>query len=87
MKERCAEECLFHWSAVVKAAGSGWDQQFAAEIAKKAEKPWWRPTAKQLVIMRRMTDALFYGDSASLIEVERPAPANAHTGKGGHRAA
>ncbi|SEN29102.1 hypothetical protein SAMN04488103_104115 [Gemmobacter aquatilis] len=85
MKERCAEECLFHWSAVVKAASSGWEQQFAAEIAKKAEKPWWRPTAKQLVIMRRMTDALFYGDAASLIEVERPVPVR--TSKGGHRAA
>lgn len=87
MKERCAEECLFHWSAVVKAARSGWDQQFAAEIAKKAEKPWWRPTAKQLVLMRYMTDALFYGDADSLIEVERPTPCRPDAGKGGHRAA
>ncbi|MBL4915682.1 hypothetical protein [Szabonella alba] len=68
MTGRCSDECLIFWDAVQKAARNRWEQQFASEIAAKAEKPWWRPSAKQLSIMQRMTDELFYGPQHELIE-------------------
>lgn len=68
MSERCADECLFHWPAVQKAAEGRWETGFAAEVAERARKPWWRPTAKQLTIMRRMVDELFYDAAAAVVE-------------------
>lgn len=72
MHDRCADECLFWWDVVQRAALSPWERQFASQIASKAEKPWWRPTDKQLRIMRRMVDQVFYGPGSELIEEERP---------------
>ena len=76
MRPRIAEECLFHWSAVVRAADTAWDQKFAREIADKAIKPWWKPSAKQLAVMQRMTDELFSEADNFLLESyeEPPVP-------------
>lgn len=60
MSGRCSDACLIHWHAVSAAARGAWERKFAGEIAEKAQKPWWRPTARQLEVMNRMVDALFY---------------------------
>ena len=71
MSERCSDECLFHWPAVLKAAATPWESRFAKEIDEKARKPWWRPTPKQLTIMCRMTDEVFYGTRRKDEVIER----------------
>lgn len=67
MNPRCSDECLIHWPAVCAAARGAWERRFAGEIAEKARKPWWRPTARQLEVMNRMVDALFYARGDNLL--------------------
>ena len=70
--ERTADECLFHWNLVIKAATDTWAKNFAQSIAKQSRRRGWKPTPKQLNLMRSMVSALFVhwadDDDLSLIE-------------------
>jgi hypothetical protein len=68
--ERNADDCLFHWNLVIKAATDEWAKNFAKSIANQSRRRGWKPTPKQLALMRSMVSALFtHGDDdLSLIE-------------------
>lgn len=53
------ERLLFHWPAVVRAAGDDWAKGFATSIARQSRRRGWRPTQKQMEIMRRLVADLF----------------------------
>jgi len=63
------ERLLFHWPAVVKAAENAWARNFALSVAAQARRRHWRPSAKQIGIMRRMVNELFIEAEQDLIEV------------------
>lgn len=70
---RTADECLFHWNAVIKVATDEWAMGFAKSIKGQSRRRGWLPTPKQLNLMRSMVSALFADrdgadDDPSLIE-------------------
>ena len=68
--ERNADDCLFHWNLVIKAASEEWARNFALSIQKQSRRRGWEPSPKQLTLMRSMVSALFTDgdDDMSLIE-------------------
>lgn len=54
IRARCSDECLHYWPSVVRQAGSAWERKFAEEMQARASNRFWRPSAQQLEIMRRM---------------------------------
>lgn len=68
--ERTADDCLFHWNLVVKAATNDWAKGFAKSIAKQSRRRGWKPSPKQLALMRQMVSALFQ-DHDDLPVIER----------------
>ncbi|WP_417587398.1 hypothetical protein [Pararhodobacter oceanensis] len=68
--ERCIEELLFHMPTVANGATNDWAKGFAKSIVKQSKRRGWRPTPKQIAMMRRLVSDLFaYGDDdLSLIE-------------------
>ena len=61
--ERTVDELLFHWPAVVQRAETDFSIGFAKSIAGQSRRRGWKPTAKQLPIMRQMVADLFAYDS------------------------
>jgi hypothetical protein len=56
------ERLLHHWPAVVSNAENEWAKGFACSVLRQSRKRGWRPSDKQLGIMRRMVSDLFaYG--------------------------
>lgn len=53
------ERLLFHWPSVIGQARTEWASGFAASIAKQSRRKGWRPTDRQLGMMRRMVSDLF----------------------------
>lgn len=69
--ERTVDECLYWLPTVVKTAPDGWAQGFAKSILGQSRRRNWKPTLKQLAMMRRMVAELFaQDDDPVLIEVE-----------------
>ena len=56
---RNIEELLFHMQAAACAAGTQWARDFANSIATQSRRRNWKPTDKQMGIMRRMVSELF----------------------------
>jgi hypothetical protein len=73
MSERTIDDLLHHWRAVIGSAPKGFARDFALSIQKHRSKPGWQPTARQLVVMRRMVSELFtHGQAGEALElVER----------------
>lgn len=62
MTPRNADECLFHWGAVIRAAPKGFARNFALSIQKAKARPNWHPSSKQLSLMQSMVSELFTHD-------------------------
>ncbi len=74
LDQRTPEQCLYWWPSVCKAQSSDWARGFALSIAGASKRRGWKPTDKQLGLMRKMVAELFYvrtdqaDDDLSLIE-------------------
>lgn len=53
------ERLLHHLPAVEQAARSGFAQSFAASVLKQSRRRGWKPSEKQLGIMRKLVSELF----------------------------
>lgn len=51
------DRLLFSWPRVI-ADASGWSRGFALSIQRDRKKPDWRPSARQLSVMRRLVAEL-----------------------------
>ncbi len=72
---RNIEELLFHMPTVAKTAGTDWAKGFALSVIGQSRRRNWRPTDKQVAMMRTMVSELFTmarayeaDDDLSLIE-------------------
>ncbi|WP_054304655.1 hypothetical protein [Gemmobacter sp. LW-1] len=57
--ERSVAECLYWLPTIAKTATNEWAQTFAASIMAQSRRRGWKPTPKQLAMMRRMVAELF----------------------------
>jgi hypothetical protein len=53
------ERLLFHMPTVAERATNTWAQGFAASIVKQSKRRNWRPSQKQLSMMRRLVAEMF----------------------------
>lgn len=58
-RDRSVEECLHHWRAVIGAERDDWTRSFALSIARQAKRRNWKPSPRQLGVMRRLVADLF----------------------------
>ncbi|MGF6859662.1 hypothetical protein ABIE69_000209 [Rhodobacteraceae bacterium MBR-64] len=65
---RNVDELLFHWPAVIRLAETDFAKCFALSIAKQSRRRGWKPSPKQLGIMRAMVSELFAIDDCEVIE-------------------
>lgn len=68
---RSLEHLLFYMPRLSRTAGSGWERQFAASMARRARWKGWTPSKKQLEIMQSMVARLFDEDPQDVIEIEK----------------
>ncbi len=59
MTDRNVEELLHHMPAVHRRAETGWAKGFTDSIIKQARRRNWRPSPKQIGIMRWLVSELF----------------------------
>lgn len=57
--ERSVEECLYWFPTIAKTATNEWAQNFAHSVMAQSRRRGWKPTPKQLAMMRRMVAELF----------------------------
>jgi hypothetical protein len=70
---RNIEELLFHMPTVAKTASTEWAKGFALSVVQQSRRRGWRPSDKQVAMMRTMVSELFTvrrsdDDDLSLIE-------------------
>ena len=53
------ERLLHHMPTVARGATNTWASGFAWSIVRQGKRPGWRPSPKQLSIMRRLVSDLF----------------------------
>ncbi|WP_128910792.1 hypothetical protein [Tropicibacter alexandrii] len=53
------ERLLHYMPTIARAATDTWAKGFAASISRQAQKRGWKPTPKQLSMMRRLVSDLF----------------------------
>lgn len=53
------ERLLFHMPAVARSAGSEWTKGFAKSVIKQSYRKGWKPSPKQLSVMRELVSDLF----------------------------
>lgn len=53
------ERLLHHMPAIAKGTTNEWATGFARSILRQAKRPGWRPSTKQLSMMRRLISDLF----------------------------
>lgn len=58
-RERSADECLYWFPTIAKTATNEWAQNFAHSVMAQSRRRGWKPTPKQLTMMRRMVSELF----------------------------
>ncbi|WP_309663285.1 hypothetical protein [Tabrizicola sp.] len=66
------DQLLFSWGRVIRDA-EGWARGFALSIQRDRKKPGWKPSARQLSVMRQMVAELpaFEGSGdGQVIELE-----------------
>ena len=54
------EELIFHMPTVERLATNEWTKGFAASIRRQSRRRNWRPSPKQLGMMRRIVSELFH---------------------------
>lgn len=59
IRQRSAEECLFHMPTIARVATDEWARGFASSVMRQSRRKGWNPTPKQLGMMRRMVAELF----------------------------
>ncbi|GAB5431046.1 hypothetical protein [Tritonibacter mobilis] len=64
--DRCVDHLLFYMPRLSRTAGSAWERQFAANMARRARWKNWTPTQKQLEAMQGMVADMFASDDAAL---------------------
>ncbi|NIZ13493.1 hypothetical protein [Phaeobacter sp. HF9A] len=69
--QRTLEHLLFYMPRLSRTAGSAWERQFAANMARRARWKNWNPTQKQLDAMQGMVASLFDEDAQDVIEIEK----------------
>lgn len=57
--DRSAEECLFWMPRIAADAPDEWARGFASSIIRQSRRKGWKPSGKQLGVMRRMVAELF----------------------------
>ena len=64
------DRLLWSWSTVCRMAKDPWARGFALSIQRRARNPNWRPTPKQLSMMRRLVSEIYQHapDDLQLIE-------------------
>ncbi len=62
------ERLLFHMPYCASKARTAWLRRFAADMAKRAHWRNWKPTRKQIEVMRGMVADLFSNSMRELIE-------------------
>lgn len=68
---RSLDHLLFYMPRLSRTAGSAWECQFAANMARRARWKNWNPTKKQLETMQGMVARLFGEDAQDVIEIEK----------------
>jgi hypothetical protein len=68
MKGADLERLLFHMPACAQHATTAWAKTFAADMAKRAHWPRWKPSRKQIEIMQGMVNDLFGTSRNEVIE-------------------
>ena len=53
------ERLIWHMPTVARQASNGWARDFALSIKRQAHRKSWRPSPKQLELMRRMVAEMF----------------------------
>ena len=72
--ERTAQECLYWFPTIAKAATNTWARDFAQSVLAQSRRRDWKPTPKQLAMMRKLVAEFFRtmrdddSDDVSLIE-------------------
>lgn len=70
--ERSADECLFWFPQIARAATNSWARDFANSIVVQSRRRGWKPSPKQLTLMRRLVAEWFVhrsdGDDMPLVE-------------------
>ena len=59
MAPRTPEELIFHMPTVERRAENDWARDFAASIRRQSRRRGWKPSEKQVSVMRRMVSELF----------------------------
>jgi hypothetical protein len=70
-RPRSLQELLALWPDVCRLAEDAWTRDFAASIRRQAWAIRWRPSEKQLGIMRRLCDDMLHrraGEDTQVIE-------------------
>lgn len=64
------ERLLHHMPTVAALATNDWAGKFARSITRQANRPGWRPSAKQINVMRELVSDLFAhaGDELEVTE-------------------
>lgn len=73
LEQRSVDELFAVWGLVQRAAKESpdpWVQGFVADIAKRRRWRNWKPTPKQLAMMRRLAAQVFEPDDFEVIERE-----------------
>lgn len=69
---RSVDECLFHFSAIARTSTDRWAKEFATSILRQSRRKGWRPTDRQLGLMRKLVSELFtHADAESVAIFER----------------
>jgi len=59
LRELSVDELVFHMPTVARMAGTDWAKGFALSVVAQSRRRNWKPTPKQLGMMRRMVSELF----------------------------
>ncbi len=69
MTGHCVEELLWHMRPLSENAATEWERKFAADMAKRGHWKNWKPSKKQMQIMRRLVrDAFGQSDGIRLTD-------------------
>lgn len=62
MQEHSLDELIYHMRTVARTTDSDWERSFAASVLKQSKRHKWKPSTKQIRIMRDLVEGLFSPD-------------------------
>lgn len=68
------ERIMWSWPTVVENAETDWARGFARSIAGQAKRRNWRPSPKQLALMKQMVGQLYAGRDFTGSRIADPFP-------------